>query len=264
MLRATPMERADELRAIEDNMAAGYALWGRHPRAMLKRDPQLTLVSGTVQHPMVNFVLGARFGPDPDLAIDQVVSTFARRRAPFMWYVGPLTTPRDLEARLLARGFRPSGSIVGMVLRNLRAPPPLPLGATIEKLSADDREGLAAANSIAAVGFRMPPEVQAYVAELESSPEDARVRVYLARLGGVPAATAVFAPTAGAGGLYNVATIPTARRRGLAGQLVLRALEDADGLALPIHVLQATQQAQHLYETMGFEARCEIKMLLKD
>ncbi len=105
--------RRAELEAIEENMIAGYALWGRHPRALLQRDRELTIVAGTVQHPMVNFVLGARFDADVDQRIEEIVALYQRRRAPFMWYVGPLSKPTDLETRLQTRGFKPAGSNPG-------------------------------------------------------------------------------------------------------------------------------------------------------
>jgi GNAT superfamily N-acetyltransferase len=254
----------EELRAIEENMVAGYALWGRHPRALLRRDRELTVVAGNVPHPMVNFVLGAHFSREEDARIDEIVSLYERRRSPFMWYVGPLSRPLDLEARLLKRGFKPAGAIVGMVLRELAPLQPLGPDATVERLAPDDRASLEAANRIAAIAFGMPREVQKYVAELVTSPEDGPVTVYLARVGGVPAATAVFAPTLAAGGLYNVATLPEHRRLGLASHLVARAIDEARPLGLPMHVLQATSQARHLYETLGFEWRCEIRMYLKE
>lgn len=257
-------EQDPELRAIEENMAAGYALWGRHPKAICRLGGDLTVVAGTVPHPMVNFVLGARFGADAEARIDETIALFARRRAPFMWYVGPLSTPPDLEQRLRARGFIPSGSVVGMVLHRPPAPPRPGPDVRLQQLRPDDRSGLAVANAIAAAAFHMPPEVQAYVSELIGPPQGTQVRVYLAWHKGTPAATAVFASAGGAGGLYNVATLPGHRRHGLAGMLVALALKDARPFGLPRHVLQATPQAQHLYETLGFEARCEIRMLLKE
>ena len=79
-----------------------------------------------------------------------------------------------------------------------------------------------------------------------------RFNAYLARINGRGVATLTTTYAGGEVLIFNVATLPQARRRGIAGNLVIAALRDAAAAGCTQAALTATHEARHLYEELGF------------
>jgi ribosomal protein S18 acetylase RimI-like enzyme len=77
-------------------------------------------------------------------------------------------------------------------------------------------------------------------------------RVYAARLEGRPVVTAIAFDHDGDCGVYNVGTVPDARRRGLATALTAFVLADARSRGCTTASLQATPAAEAIYASVGF------------
>jgi predicted acetyltransferase len=61
-------------------------------------------------------------------------------------------------------------------------------------------------------------------------------------------------------GISFVATIPAARRRGLATAVMHAALEDARTQGLTTTTLQATEAGERLYRTLGYRRLCDMQL----
>lgn len=81
---------------------------------------------------------------------------------------------------------------------------------------------------------------------------------YLAWLDDQPVATARLLRQAGIAGIYNVATIPEARRRGAGTTVTLTALQDACAFGYRIGVLLASKMGAPMYHQLGFQEYCQI------
>lgn len=79
------------------------------------------------------------------------------------------------------------------------------------------------------------------------------LRIYIANLGGNPAATVATLRHAGDCEVWSVATEPEARGRGLCTALMRRALWDAGRAGCETSTLQATKLGRPVYEQVGFE-----------
>jgi GNAT superfamily N-acetyltransferase len=84
-------------------------------------------------------------------------------------------------------------------------------------------------------------------------------RLYAARLGGRPVATAVAFDHDGDCGIYNIGTLPHARRRGLATALTTVVLHDARARGCTTASLQATPMAESIYAAVGFRDLGQIR-----
>lgn len=87
---------------------------------------------------------------------------------------------------------------------------------------------------------------------------DGSVRSFLGRLDGTPVATASVLLGAGVAGVYNVATLPRARRRGVGRAITYRALAEARAAGYHYAILHASPAGAPLYRAMGFREVCTV------
>lgn len=99
-------------------------------------------------------------------------------------------------------------------------------------------------------GFGMPPETVAALL-VPSLLDDDRSRLFVGMVEGHAVATAVSIRTGTTVGIYNVATVPETRGRGIGTALTWHLLADADP-GWEVAVLQASEMGRPIYERMGF------------
>ena len=82
------------------------------------------------------------------------------------------------------------------------------------------------------------------------------LRTFLAIREGKPVATSTLMAEAGVAGLYNVGTVPDARRTGLGRLVSLAALAAGREAGYRVGVLQSSRLGEPVYQAIGFEQRC--------
>jgi ribosomal protein S18 acetylase RimI-like enzyme len=78
------------------------------------------------------------------------------------------------------------------------------------------------------------------------------VELYVGLRNGQPAATSALVVTASIAGVYNVATVPDYRRRGIGEAMTWRCVSRGLELDCTLAVLQASEMGRPVYERMGF------------
>jgi GNAT superfamily N-acetyltransferase len=81
---------------------------------------------------------------------------------------------------------------------------------------------------------------------------------YLARLHGEPVAASALYRDPRVAGLYEVCTIPSARRHGIGAAITLAPLLDARAMGYRIAVLQASPMGEPVYRRLGFTSYCTL------
>ena len=249
------------VRAIEANHVAFFSRFGRPPDGHVSTEGGITRTVSGVCHPLFNGVF-ASTEPVEARAIDRTIAWFRMRELPFLWWVLPSQGPSGLDRRLEASGLSHVFDAPGMVLRwdRLRKPSPGPEGLRIETV-VDARSLELFGQTLNAGDFEAPPSVANEIPRLlRSDPDDPRTRCFLGFLGDEPVATSLRFVSDGAVGIYGIATVPSARRRGIGAAMTVAALEDGRAASgEPLAVLTATDLGLPVYRRLGFEERCTFK-----
>jgi ribosomal protein S18 acetylase RimI-like enzyme len=218
--------------------------------------------------PPLNNVIGARFAAETaDGRIDGVLRWFAERQMPLLWWVGPDDEPGDLGRRLIDHGLildddeRIPGMVAPLDDLRLETPPP---GVTVERVI--DEATFRSACAVVAEGFGAPPEFGEALAKMGviGFADDVQLRTYLARLEGRPAATALGVRSGEVLGIFNVATLPDVRGRGLGRAVTLAAMRDGVAEGCRVAVLQSSEMGHPVYERLGFTDFCEFELYVRN
>lgn len=252
------------IRAIEENEVAYWLYRARHSGWEIFEGPKLTWFRSGLHNPNANAVLRTNLAPEEtDAAIDGVMREMPGRGLPMIWWSGPGRRPLDLGERLLRRGFLTPGFDPGMAveLAALSEDQPVPAGLRIERV----RDDSTLADWLRA--FRLGneedpdgPTVPRSRLGPSSYDDDDPFHFYLARLDGEPVATSQMVLGAGVAGLYCVATVPAARRRGIGAAVTLAPLRIARALGYRYGVLGATEMGYPVYQRLGFREYCKLSM----
>jgi ribosomal protein S18 acetylase RimI-like enzyme len=144
-------------------------------------------------------------------------------------------------------------------LLSVRADPPASPGLVIEPVTGT--EPLRTWCQTFADGFGMPDFVNAAFLDFFSSlgpDEHLRMRHYTGWLDGEPVATSTLFLGAGVAGIYNVATLPHLRRKGIGAAMTLKPLHQAREMGYRVGILQAAEMGVGVYRRLGFQEYCRI------
>lgn len=261
---------ADVAAAIEANTQAAFARWAMWLGADIHSEPDVAWFVSGLPFALCNGVIRATLSPaQANSHIGVTLSHFKERDVPMCWLVGPSSRPEDIGPRLEAHGFVHAEDGPGMAidLGVLDDGLVVPAGLTI--VEVDDGAMLRGWIDVLCVGSDFPDEVRdvlygllerhglATAHGLSGHPS---IRLYLGLVGGEPIATSLLFLADGVAGLYDVATVPHARRRGIGAALSHTALRAARDLGYSIGVLQSSAMGESVYRRLGFRRYCTLSL----
>ena len=230
--------------------------------ADLHDEPDMLRTITDVPFALFNSILRAQFAPDGvDAAIEAAVAPYKAKNLPILWWTGPATSPADLGRYLEAHGFVYDEDSPGMAvdLERLSGGQPAPQDLVIEKVTENETLRQWCRTNI--IGFGWPDSINedlfSFYSDLGAEDEVPLVH-YIGRLNGEPVATSSLFLGAGVAGIYNVVTLPEARRKGIGAAITLRPLLDARAMGYRVGILQASDMGVSVYTKLGFEPYCTI------
>ena len=241
----------DVLDQANANMTATWsAVLAAAPASRRVDDGELVLLSSGLRVNLFNPAFLWRRPPDPTAAVARVVEHYGGLDLPFVLYFRDERAPGVADACVaagLVEHFRPPV----MVLDPIPEAPPPPPGVEIVPMD----EGNASDHArVLATAFGMPEGI----AQGLFGPTLLQVegfRSFLALVDGEPVATAgsyVAPEVPQVGGVYNVATVPEARGRGIGAAVTWAAVGAGARGGAVRSILQASEQGLPVYERMGF------------
>jgi ribosomal protein S18 acetylase RimI-like enzyme len=254
------MERRDALSdAMEENVAQFYREFSAaSPQLDRHSGPDVVWVLSNIPSPMINALVRARVTPGdvPDI-VDAAIARGKAKGVPLLWWVFSDSGPRNLPAELRARGFTPVSDMPGM-LADLRAfaPVALPDELTIERVT--QAPAATAWCDIVCESFALPPGTDAFFYRflMASGSSGARMQNFIGYVNGAPAAAASLVIEHDIAGIYCVATLASARRRGIGAAMTRHAMHVAKEAGASAAMLQASAAGEPMYRALGFEERC--------
>jgi GNAT superfamily N-acetyltransferase len=241
--------------AVEQGWCAAWASLAAvptEPATIVDDTPEfLRVYTPGIDESLLNLVMRyTSSGPVTTADLEGVFAPFRLHHLPPQWWLLLGTEPPGLREALRAVGMRSWGGSTAMACSLLEASPPYPPPTRTLELGrvSTAQEGLEALAVICDV-FYIPP-----VPMRRWSLDNPAFGVYFARWQGRLVAALATMMTGETVGVYHVATQSGARRRGIAGNLVLYALREARAEGCTLATLTATPEARHLYEQLGFRA----------
>lgn len=259
------MDRSETrlINAIEENLFAWLPVCARLEGARLGDTPGVRRSITNAPVSLFNSIMDARLTPENvEATIDLIQADAATRKIPIQWWVGPSTRPQDLVGRLLSHGFEPDDGGPGMAVELDRLNESLPYPMELSILPADDKPSIRAWCRALLEGFEIPEAkfeiVNTYWGDLLSRVDRAIMVPFVAWLDEKPVATSLLLLGAGVAGIYAVATIPEARRKGIGARVTLHPLKVARSRGYKVGILQASEMGLPVYRTLGFQEYCMI------
>jgi GNAT superfamily N-acetyltransferase len=211
-------------------------------------DDDAVLLSSGLPVPLFNPAFVTRSPADPGALVTRVVDHYAALGAPFVLYF------RDE----VASGLGDACAAAGLV-EHWR--PPLmvldPIPATIAELPADldvdpvTTGTLADYSTVLAAGFGMPRDLADVVASPPLLDIDS-LTMLVGTVRGEPTGSAAVFVSAGVAGIYNIATVPQARGRGIGAAMTWAAVRAGRETGATCAILQSSEQGAPVYTRMGF------------
>jgi len=248
--------------AIRANLCDFFRLLSRSDPAEHFENGQFTRWHVPLQHPWFNGVLSSKLPTtDDETMITDAIKYFRDKGiSTFTWWLEPHLKRADWEPVLSKYGFDFSNNTPGMAFDLQTLNESLKPIDGFEIRVVKDAESLRTWVNTFIPAYDLPLDWASitYNVWLKSG-LDFPMRSYLGYLNGKPVSTSTVFYGGGVAGIYDVATLPEARGKGLGAALTLQPLLDARQMGYRIGVLQASDMGFNIYKKLGFRHLCQIE-----
>lgn len=242
-----PAESAGELEDLVANLFGFYSTWSlSFAASQVLPSPEIVLIdSGTMADELnIAFLDGAQ---DVASSVARAAQFFQSRSKP--WRIeAPLSRQDAVDPAAAAIGLRKKRTRPGFVLvpEELRGGPPSP-DLSIEVVDT-------AAKAAAFLRTLVDGNSGSHVLDLPAVARYVHPEMiwYLGSVAGEPVATAILYAHRKVAGIYAVATVERARRRGYGRAITEKAVRDGFALGCSRSFLQSSTIGRPVYEAMGY------------
>ena len=200
---------------------------------------------------------------NPMKKIKENITFFKKRKVPFLWVIGPSSTPKKMGELLIKNGFILE-KLQGMAYNLKILSTEREIVNKVEIIKIENMETLKVWNDIILMGFGFPKEVRSdffYKAFSGILLNDkASASAFLAYHDGNPVACSLVLYKAGVAGIHMVTTLEEACGKGIGTAITLAPLNEAKKLGYETAILHSTEMGINMYKQMGFKEYCTIEL----
>ena len=197
--------------------------------------------------------------------IKENITFFEKRQVPFLWVLGPSSTPKNMVELLIKNGFI-IDKLQGMAYNLKTLNTERELLNKVEIIKVESMDNLKVWNDIILTGFEFPKELRSdFFFEAFSFillNNRASASAFLAYYDGNPVASSLVLYKAGVAGIHMVTTLEEACRKGIGTAITLASLSEAKKLGYETAILHSTEMGLNMYKQMGFKEYCEIELFI--
>ena len=255
----TDTSKASLAAAFELNLFSLFQLFKQWPQAEVHDTPELLWSITNIPFPLFNSVVRTGLPSGKlDAGIDSVLAEYRSRKVPMMWWVGPSTQPADLGSILSERGFQLSVH-PGMAVDLAGLPESYVLPQDLEIRKVENQPDLEIYCRVLCGVFGMPDFVaDAFFDFYKNLGFDSPFYNYIGVLKDEIVATSSVCLGGGVAGVYNVATLESARGKGIGSAMTAFPLLEARSAGYRIAVLESSESGYSVYQKLGFQEYCKI------
>ncbi len=246
----------DLVAAMDANLVEYWSAFGLAPGRTWHRSKKVAWFYTGISAAILNGVLFAQLSSESlEKTVKSLAAKIAEQGVQAIWWISPASKPPNIGALLEEHGLQPVGDAPAMAIDLSKLddkPQEIPHFRIIK---VDNPELEAVWAQILNIGMGFSEDIAAEVVKLIASravPLYQIQHLYVGFVDDEPVATSAMLLDSGLAGIYAVATLPQARRRGIGKSVTVTPLIEARNLGYRVGILQSSQMGHSLYEKIGF------------
>jgi ribosomal protein S18 acetylase RimI-like enzyme len=214
------------MQALEDNMSGKFAYLPSLSPDMTVNEKEITLINSYQSIDMFNILCKAK--TNQIIQLQQAIEIFTQKNLPFAWWTGFLNEPNELCDQLEKLNFHRTENELGMAIKlsELQSKNKFP-GLDIKNVNNANLLN----DFIRVLTELLPNDKQAIENFYFNTQKfilntDSLLKLYVGYLNNQPVATSALFSHAGVAGIWDIVTLPEARRKGIGTDMTLYALNE--------------------------------------
>ena len=249
--------------AIDAQWANYTRNWERTGHAIFLQVPGMTLFTTPINHPQTNGVITANLEKEKVVdAISKAKDYFSSLEKPWTWYTGPITRPVDIGKYLVKEGLKKSHDMLGMAvgLDTLNGSGRYPKEFAVKKVdSPETLKDFVYVESLCFDTIKKASLNDYYtIEEAYGFSDKLPKQSFLGYLKGKPVASSTMVLGNGVVGVFNIGTIPKARKKGIGTLMTLIPLQEARAMGYKVGILHSPAKGSSMAQRIGFQEFCKI------
>ncbi|MGZ7050233.1 MAG: GNAT family N-acetyltransferase [Methanobacterium sp.] len=186
--------------------------------------------------------------------IEHLISKIRKLKISVLWFVTPMSRPKNLKDLLKDHGFTPLNYWKSMAIALEKIPERINIPEGLKIKEVFNLEELRIWTDILVKSFEFPKIAVSYKKYfINLGAQNPNFQYYLGFFNGKAVSSAVLYKGGGAAGLFYIGTVPEYRRKGISKAMTCYLLNEAKNEGYTISTLQASEMGYPLYKKIGFE-----------
>lgn len=238
--------------ALEDNMSAKFAFLPKLINETCIIDNNLLVINTHYKTDMLNII--CRSKTSNISAITTAINEFRNEELPFAYWTGFYNEPLDLNKQLEKLGLVCTENELGMAIELSE----LPDKNICPELNINSVENITQLNDFISVMSELMPTEADEIKKFYIKASDhilqnpVKLKLFVGYINNKPVATSALFCEAGVVGIWDIITLPIARRKGIGTDMTLAALKEGKKRGYHIGVLTASDEGKFVYQKLGF------------